>query len=114
MYCSRYTISCCRPLNLETISKKEAAITAICGNRHVKLLNVDNWTRFHRGDRFVPDNYSEIIADRAIVHAETGASNDGYPKVCKDFTIMEKAPIRAFSWLKALLRHYAKQVLTSR
>ena len=65
MYWSRYTISCCRPLNLETISKKEAAITAICGNRHVKLLNVDNWTRFHRGDRFVPDNYSEIIAESA-------------------------------------------------
>ena len=39
------------------------------------------------------------------------------------FTIMEKAPSRAFSWLKAattaftlktLLRHYAKRVLTPR
>ena len=54
------------------------------------MLNVDNWTRFHRGDRFVPDNYSEIIADRAIVHAETGASNDGYPKVRSDYTIAER------------------------
>ena len=58
---------------------------------------------------------SEIIADRAIVHAETGASNDGYPKVRKDFTITEKAPTRAFSWsFKTLLRYYAKQALTSR
>ena len=30
--------------------------------------------------------------------------------VRKDFTITEKAPARAFSWLKALLRHYTKQV----
>lgn len=29
------------------------------------MLNVDNWGRFHRGDRFVPDNYSEIIAGSA-------------------------------------------------
>ena len=26
------------------------------------------------------------------------ASNEGNPKVSKDFTITEKAPIRAFSW----------------
>ena len=40
-------------------------------------------------------------------------------KVCKDFTITEKAPTMAFSWLKAdtsaftfktLLRNYAKWV----
>ena len=45
------------------------------------------------------------------------ASNGGYPKVREDITITEKAPNRAFSWLKAptsfftfknLLRHYAK------
>ena len=30
-----------------------------------------------------------------------GASNEGYPKVREDFTITEKAPNRAFSWLKA-------------
>ena len=29
------------------------------------------------------------------------ASNEGYPKVCEDFTIMEKAPTRTFPWLKA-------------
>ena len=51
------------------------------------------------------------------------ASNDGYPKFHEDFTIMEKAPTRAFSYLKAptsaftfktLLRHYAKWALTPR
>ena len=26
------------------------------------------------------------------------ASNEGYPKVREDFSITEKAPIRAFSW----------------
>ena len=45
------------------------------------------------------------------------APDEGYPKVSEDFTIMEKAPTRAFSWLKVptstltfktLLRHYAK------
>ena len=44
-------------------------------------------------------------------------------QVREDFTITEKAPTRAFSWLKGptsaftlktLLRHYAKQVLTPR
>ena len=44
-------------------------------------------------------------------------------KVSKDCTITEKAPTRAFSWLKAptgaftfktLLRHYAKRALTPR
>ena len=50
-----------------------------------------------------------------------GASNEGYPKNPEDFTITEKAPTRAFSWLKVAtsvftfktllrLRHYAKQV----
>merc|ERR1712079_564457 len=49
--------------------------------------------------------------------------NEGYPNVPEDFTITEKAPTRAFSWLKAptsaftfktLLRHYAKRALTPR
>ena len=44
-------------------------------------------------------------------------------EVREDFTIMEKAPTRAFSWLgaptsaftlKTLLRHYAKRALTPR
>ena len=47
------------------------------------------------------------------------AWNEGYMKVREDF--IERAPTRAFSWLKAptsaftfktLLRHYAKQALT--
>ena len=51
----------------------------------------------------------------------TTASNEGYAKVREDFTIMEKAATRAFSWLKAptstftfmtVKRHCAKQVLT--
>ena len=51
------------------------------------------------------------------------AWNEGYPNVPEDFTITEKAPTRAFSWLKAattaftfktLLRHYAKWALTPR
>ena len=46
---------------------------------------------------------------------------DDPPVSQSDFTITEKAPTRAFSWLKAptstftfktLLRHYAKQALT--
>ena len=51
------------------------------------------------------------------------ASNEGYPtKVLKYFTITEKAPTRALSWLKVptsastfkkLSRHYAKIALTS-
>ena len=49
--------------------------------------------------------------------------NEGYPNVPEDFSITEKVPTRAFSWLKAattaftfktLLRHYAKQTLTPR
>ena len=44
----------------------------------------------------------------------TRASNEGYPKAREDFTITEKAPTGAFSWLKVptsaftfktLLRH---------
>ena len=51
------------------------------------------------------------------------ASNEGYPEVREDFTITEKAPTRAYSWLKAattaftfktLLWHYAKRTLTAR
>ena len=58
-----------------------------------------------------------------IITVASRASNEGYPKVPKEFTITEKAPTRAFSWLKAatttfkfktLLRHYdyAKHALT--
>ena len=51
------------------------------------------------------------------------ASHEGYTKVREGFTITEKAPSRAFSWLKVpssaftfktLLRHYAQRALTLR
>ena len=45
-------------------------------------------------------------------HEENRALNESYPKVLEDFKIMEKAPTRAFSWLKVSTRHYAKQTLT--
>ena len=53
----------------------------------------------------------------------TSAYNEGYPNFPEDFTITEKAPTRAFSWLKAptsaftfktLLRHYAEWALIPR
>ena len=55
--------------------------------------------------------------------ASARASNEGSRRFPENFTITEKAPVRAISWLKAptsaftfktLLRHYAKQVLTPR
>ena len=58
-----------------------------------------------------------------LVPIFTSAWNEGYPNVPEEFTITEKAPTRAFSWLKAptsaftfktLLRHYAKWMLTPR
>ena len=58
-----------------------------------------------------------------IASLDTGAWNEGYPNVPEDFTITEKAPTRAFSWLKAptsaftfktLLTHYAERALTPR
>ena len=51
------------------------------------------------------------------------AWNEDYPKVREDFIITEKAPIKAFTWLKAstsplkfktLLRHYANWALILR
>ena len=61
----------------------------------------------------------------ALTHRYTvcSASNEGYPNVTEDFTITEKAPTRAFSWLnaptnaftfKTLLRHYAERALAPR
>ena len=47
----------------------------------------------------------EIIARLAINQLDPGpglatsAWNEGYPNVPEDFTITEKAPTRAFSWL---------------
>ena len=71
---------------------------------------------------------SIIVAAKTIstfgqLSVSSSAWNEGYPNVPEDFTITEKAPTRAFSWLKAptsaftfktLLRHYAKRALTPR
>ena len=61
----------------------------------------------------------EQSADSSLVSVVTSASK----KSIRRFVITEKAPTRAFSWLKAattaftfktLLRHYAKRALTPR
>ena len=49
-----------------------------------------------------------IIITAAIMLVRTRASNEGYLKVPEDFTITEKAPARAFSWLKALAHSYLR------
>ena len=63
----------------------------------------------------------DVVYTNIIMSVSNRAWNEGYPEVPEDFTITEKAPIRAFSWLKApmsaftlktLLRHYAKRTLT--
>ena len=46
-----------------------------------------------------------------ICRAAARASNEGYPKVHKDFTITEKAPTRAFSQLKAPTRSFKLKTL---
>ena len=60
----------------------------------------------------------KVEADRGYEDVEMGrclkarASTEGYPKVPEDFTIMEKAPTRAFSWLKSLRkRPYSRGLL---
>ena len=70
---------------------------------------------------FAPKNAEHFDRRLASAKSATGykvfcrASNEGYSKIPEDFTIPEKAPTQAFSWLKAPilalshLRHYAKQ-----
>ena len=62
---------------------------------------------------------SDVFASRSLLHLQDSASKSSIRK----FVITEKAPTRAFSWLKAattaftfrtLLRHYAKRALTPR
>ena len=50
-----------------------------------------------------------LSASRPLEGVQVRAANDS-----SVFTIREKAPTRAFSWFKTLLRHYAKQALTPR
>ena len=63
-----------------------------------------------------PSHIASIYSDRISETQVSSAWNEGYPNVPEEFTITEKAPTRAFSWLKApttaftfktLLRHYA-------
>ena len=71
----------------------------------------------------------KVLSAGNIVQGKQGPGDRGEytieleSKVLEDVTITEKAPTRAFSWLKAptkaftfktLLRHYAKQALTPR
>ena len=76
-------------------------------------------TAAHTGKecRQVPEEKCELVAEE--VCAKVSASKSSIRR----FVITEKAPTRAFSWLKAattaftfktLLRHYAKQTLTPR
>ena len=75
-------------------------------------------TTFYRKGTLI---YYVILSCTGCTTQTTRASNEGYPKFREDFTITEKAPTRAFSWLKAptsafpyktLLRRYAKLTLT--
>ena len=50
------------------------------------------------------DLLQKLWSEKCIV--DSRASNEGYPKVREDFTIMEEAPTRAFSWLKAPTRAF--------
>ena len=51
----------------------------------------------------LPNQWCQHRACRACRSDGVGlrASNEGYPKVPEDFTITEKAPTRALSWLNA-------------
>ena len=45
---------------------------------------------------YMEDSYTKF---KVSIHIRD--SNKGYPKVFENFTITEKAPTRAFSWLEA-------------
>ena len=69
----------------------------------------------HIHKRVLADIFWPLLSSRALASASKNS--------IRRFVITEKAPTRAFSWLKAattaftfktLLRHYAKQVLTPR
>ena len=52
-----------------------------------------------------------IIITAAIMLVRTRASNEDYPKAPEDFTITEKAPTRAFFWLKVPTSAFTFQTL---
>ena len=76
----------------------------------------------HNGNTSGQRSAQLIFSSPAQPRLQSSAADD--PSVSQSvFTITEKAPTRAFSWLKApmsaftfktLLRHYAKQALTPR
>ena len=86
---------------------------------YVIMYNVQCWSPVP--ERSVPswdmcfmEMFTQSVNNRAAAPSpaaaplKTSAWNEGYPNVPEDFTITEKGPTRAFSWLKALshLRHY--------
>ena len=53
------------------------------------------------------------VAGMRVIRCSTAEKINGgwlveLTKVCEDFTITEKAPTMAFSWLKAPTRHFQK------
>ena len=88
-----------------------------CSRASWRRAAAARWTRCRGGPAAAPGG--RCTPSPPDLH--TRASNEG--KICEYFTITEKAPTRAFSWLKSptsaftfktLLRHYAKRALTPR
>ena len=70
-----------------------------------------------------PWSFTAVTAPFALQSMLSGTCSSASKRSIRRFVITEKAPTRAFSWLKAtttafpfktLLRHYAKQALTPR
>ena len=57
----------------------------------------------------VDERWGRACTDADTV--STRASNEGYPMVPEDFTITEKAPPGAFSWLKVLINAFTFKTL---
>ena len=55
----------------------------------------------------------QALLPRLNLSAGTRASNEGYPKVCEDFTITEKAHTRVFFRLKVPTRAFTFKTLCS-
>ena len=77
----------------------------------------------HHGSAETKQVLMSAADNSGISHTDTHRPLEIQTKAIRRFVITEKAPIRAFSWLKAattaftfktLLRHYAKRVLTPR
>ena len=111
------TVDCADCGLLRRVRHPEGRLAVPCGARRPEL-------RQHAGGRHPPR--PRPAAPHAQLCAHRGRGGRGFllelqTKARKDFTIMEKASTRIFSWLKAptstftfktLLRHYAKQAET--